>query len=616
MDFHRPREYDPSLLLLHSQRLTTRNSLGFDYEAELSDLDTSHDSIPLETYMDLQARYQRLCTDFETYKTQMETQRQMERTSKTLILNTIEQYKSQIETLRAKDHLNMQLITTFQSQITSLELQSGLKAVISSTLPSITTLEVISKEAERDYQSLNRQETERNESIKLQEEVNEVKNINEMLRKRVIEEKNRADKAVEAAKKAIEYARKQTEIGPGRKKRPDIGLNEVRNSLKRLKEFVIAVSKKMPIILVKQVKDSLPCSALQSPAVLQDLSSKYIQELFERRRLYNKLQELKGNIRVVCRVRPCVSSASCLSIRDNILSIFPENRLGTPRKDWEFDSVLSETSSQEDTFECIKPFIQSSVDGYNVCIFAYGQTGAGKTYTMEGTSAQPGVNYRTAVELFRLIEERKPAWRYEVEGGMVEIYNDKVRDLLGNGTGLRVRHGDAGVQVPTATYVRVNDPTEVTLLLDSGATQRAIGQTNLNQHSSRSHLVFTLKITGECQGVTISSQLHLIDLAGSERLDKSGSEGERLKEATFINKSLFALGDVLTARRNKERHVPYRNSTLTHLLQDSLSGDSKVLMILQVSPEQSSYEETLCSLQFGVKARATELGVARKRIST
>jgi len=634
MDFHRPREYDPTLIQLHAERLNFRRSLGLDYCEELESLDDSHDTVPLETYVELQAKHQRLSEQHAAYKLQQDSARQMERTARTLVLSSLEQYKAQLETLRAKDHLNMQLIASLQRQIEDLERKTGLKAAVEGALPSVNALELISKEVESDFRLLEVRETLQSAEIRAKEEAAEAKLLAEKLMKRLIEEKQRADKAVQAAKRAIEYAKQQTnravdpsteplsaqmpskpaKIAPSASKKA-LNCASIRESLTNLRHFVSAISQKMPILLVKQVKDALTSNSLFSSTLLQDLSSKYLQELFERRRLFNILQELKGNIRVLCRVRPSTSPQTCISSREDCVLVMTDQRTGT-MKEWEFDKVLGPASTQEEVFACVEPLLQSAVDGYNVCIFAYGQTGSGKTYTMEGPSDKPGVNYRAAKELFSLMESRKPAWKYQISGSMLEIYNDKVKDLLGSGTKLRVRHGEAGVDVPEATLVTVNDATEVTLLLNSGSTQRAIGQTNMNQHSSRSHLLLNLTIKGECEGVQTCSHLHLIDLAGSERLDKSGSEGDRLREATHINKSLFALGDVLTAKRLKQPHVPYRNSTLTHLLQDSLSGDSKVVMVLQVSPELEAWEETGCSLQFGVKARNTELGAARRRTST
>ena len=577
----------------------------------------------------------KLSEEYYDYRVRQESARQVERTSRTLVLSTIEQYKTQLEALRAKDHLNVQLISSLHNQLQSLEQQTGVKAPVPelcATPPA--KLFQISTEIENDYQLLELREKLRIAELKASDENTEAKAMMDKLMKRLVEEKQRADKAVQAAKRALDYVREKVKNGhpgpeapigatpppPNRTQPRDGEINvkfkALKESLNGLKQFIEAVAQKMPILLVKTVKDGLIRSPIFNHSLIQDLSSKYLQELFERRRLFNQLQEIQGNIRVICRVRPLQGGQTCISVRDECVLTINDVKLGLSR-DWEFDKVLGMQATQENVFDSVQPLIQSVIDGYNVCIFAYGQTGAGKTFTMEGPSSNPGINARTSSHLFSLIDSRRPSWQYTVHCSVLEVYNDRVRDLLapGNSAFLKVKRGEGGLtHVPEAEVVRVADSTEMMLLLDSAATQRAIGQTNVNLHSSRSHLILTMYVKGRCEGVETNSKLHLIDLAGSERVGKSGSEGDRLKEAQHINKSLFALGDVLTARRTKQSHVPFRNSTLTFFLQDSLSGDSKTLMILQVNPDASFYDESNCSLQFASKARSTELGPAKRKI--
>lgn len=199
----------------------------------------------------------------------------------------------------------------------------------------------------------------------------------------------------------------------------------------------------------------------------------------------------------------------------------------------------------------------------------------------------------------------------------MEIYNENIRDLLNEGTEklkMRTENGKNGVKGLNVVVVRTTD--EVISYMKYGLSIRSTGTTNLNKHSSRSHLIMTLyqKAINTSFNTEINSKIHLIDLAGSERLKKSKSEGQTMKEAQNINLSLFALGDVISARHQKLKHVPFRNSVLTHLLQDSLSGDAKTLMILNISPELEHVDETVCSLNFGSKARATEIGFAHKNL--
>jgi len=212
---------------------------------------------------------------------------------------------------------------------------------------------------------------------------------------------------------------------------------------------------------------------------------------------------------------------------------------------------------------------------------------------------------------------------------IMEIYNEEIRDLLvadregedGDGQGqaprkkLGVRRDPAtgSCFVPDLTKRPVSTPREVRDLLARGGANRAVGGTACNERSSRSHLLVQLHANLVTpQGKRLSGQMTLVDLAGSERLAKSLAVGDRAKEATFINKSLSALGDVISARATKSAHVPYRNSMLTHLLQDSLGGDSKTLMLLQVNPSFDSFEETNCSLNFGARVNAVEMQVAKR----
>ncbi|CAN1199497.1 Kinesin-like protein KIN-14S [Linum perenne] len=251
-----------------------------------------------------------------------------------------------------------------------------------------------------------------------------------------------------------------------------------------------------------------------------------------------------------------------------------------------------------------KPIVTSVLDGYNVCIFAYGQTGTGKTFTMEGTPENRGVNYRTLEELFRISEERKGYMKYELYVSMLEVYNEKLRDLLVENSKeqskrLDIKQAADGTQeVPGLIESHVSSTEEVWKLLQSG--------------NCCSLLRVTVKGESLIDGQKTRSHLWLVDLAGSERVGKIEVEGERLKESQFINKSLSALGDT--------SHIPFRNSKLTHMLQSSLGeeshtivrGDCKTLMFVQISPSSSDLGETLCSLNFATRVRGIENGPARK----
>uniref|UniRef100_A0A0E0LCJ8 Kinesin motor domain-containing protein n=1 Tax=Oryza punctata TaxID=4537 RepID=A0A0E0LCJ8_ORYPU len=337
------------------------------------------------------------------------------------------------------------------------------------------------------------------------------------------------------------------------------------------------------------------CDLRQSLKVLTNDAENYHATLEENRKLFNEVQELKGNIRVHCRIRPFLpgedqTSTTIEYVGDNgeLILANPAKRGNEGNKLFKFNKVLGPSASQDEVFKEIQPLIRSVLDGYNVCIFAYGQTGSGKTYTMTGpenaTEKDWGVNYRALNDLFHISRSR--------------------RDTVIQPNGLAV---------PDATMHPVHSSSDVIELMRTGFENRSVGATALNERSSRSHSVVTMHIQGVDlkTGVTLRGALHLVDLAGSERVDRSAATGDRLKEAQHINKSLSALGDVIFSLSQKNAHVPYRNSKLTQVLQNSLGGHAKTLMIVQVNPDASSYAETLSTLKFAERVSGVELGAAK-----
>ena len=370
------------------------------------------------------------------------------------------------------------------------------------------------------------------------------------------------------------------------------------------------------------------------------VEKKLVEEMVKRRALHNRVMELQGNIRVYCRSRP-VSQIETKAGQENasVVVHFPEKDDGAVlvrarleskevRSAYEFDAGFNFASSQAQVFEKVHPFVISAMDGYNCCIFAYGQTGSGKTYTMEGPSADRGVNVRALESMFVEAEDREKrlGMKYTFTVTMCEIYQEDVYDLLpskkntaGHRTKIQLRQGpgkNGGVYAEGLNSVNVSTPEDVESLVKRGHQNRSVGAHNFNEHSSRSHLVITVQIMREVvkdgKNLVRTCSLNLIDLAGSERISKTDATGERLKEAQSINKSLSALGDVIGALGGNSKHVPYRNSKLTWLLSSSLSGNSKVLMFVCVSPTLMCTSETLCSLNFAQRCRSTELGKAAK----
>ncbi|KAI9086913.1 hypothetical protein K1719_031074 [Acacia pycnantha] len=362
----------------------------------------------------------------------------------------------------------------------------------------------------------------------------------------------------------------------------------------------------------------------------EDLKTKYLDGAGKQKELYNKVLELKGNIRVFCRCRPLnaeeMTSGARMAIdfesaKDGELTVLSN---GASRRTFKFDAVFGPQADQADIFEDTAPFATSVLDGYNVCIFAYGQTGTGKTFTMEGTEKARGVNFRTLEKMFDIIKERQKLYRYDVSVSVLEVYNEQIRDLLvsGNQLGIAARRleirqaGEGMHHVPGLVEAHVNNMTEVWEVLQTGSNARAVSSTNANEHSSRSHCIHCVMVKGEnlLNGECTRSKLWLVDLAGSERVAKTEVQGDRLKETQNINRSLSALGDVISALATKCSHVPFRNSKLTHLLQDSLGGDSKALMFVQISPNENDLSETICSLNFASRVRGIELGPAKRQL--
>ncbi|KAA3476078.1 kinesin-4-like isoform X3 [Gossypium australe] len=347
----------------------------------------------------------------------------------------------------------------------------------------------------------------------------------------------------------------------------------------------------------------------------------YQRVLEENRKLYNQVQDLKGSIRVYCRVRPSLSgqsnNLSCVEhIDDTTITVLTPSKTGKEgRKSFTFNKIFSPSVTQAEVFSDTQPLIRSVLDGYNVCIFAYGQTGSGKTYTMSGptelTEEGLGVNYRALGDLFELSNQRKETISYEISVQMLEIYNEQVRDLLAAD---EIRNSSQnGINVPEAHLVRVSSTSDVINLMNLGQKNRTVFSTAMNDRSSRSHSCLTVHVQGKdlTSGNIIHGCMHLVDLAGSERVDKSEVTGDRLKEAQHINKSLSALGDVIAALASKGSHVPYRNSKLTQLLQDSLGGQAKTLMFVHIAPEYEASGETISTLKFAERVATVELGAAK-----
>lgn len=272
--------------------------------------------------------------------------------------------------------------------------------------------------------------------------------------------------------------------------------------------------------------------------------------------------------------------------------------------------------------EVVRPLVTSVLEGFNCCVFAYGQTGTGKTFTMEGVRTKQSENMGTEKKELEGIIPRafEQIWsninrlenmNFLVAVSYLEIYMEELRDLLKpNSTKtLELReHEQFGVYVPNLHSVLCKNVDEMLNVMAHGNKNRTIGRTNMNEHSSRSHAIFMIKIEMcdlDTNKVKVG-KLNLIDLAGSERQSKTGATAERLKEASKINRALSSLGNVISALAENSPHIPYRDSKLTRLLQDSLGGNSKTIMIANIGPSSYNYNETLTTLRYANRAKTIQ----------
>ena len=380
------------------------------------------------------------------------------------------------------------------------------------------------------------------------------------------------------------------------------------------------------------------CGAAEAAArVRAQGAAELLDAVVERRRLGVRLAELRGAIRVVARVRPCLPGGAgggedegppivtAVTARGVVLvggGFAAESEKagagGTPRaleaKSFEMDGALGPTANGEEVFDDVAPLVDAAIAGAHACVFAYGQTGSGKTHTMDEVVSR-AIKRATQTAPVRI--------------AIVQVYNEAVMDLLSSPAATGGVEGGAaagsvdcsgGSAFPGASIipsaVRSTPGVDATVftaatyaaanaIVRRGAAARSVSATASNERSSRSHLLIFVDIEG-------GGRLVLVDLAGSERVRKSGAEGARLKEAQAINKSLSALGDVFAALAASAPHIPFRNSTLTHLLADSLGREGgKALMLVCVGPGAASRGETLCALTFASRVRRVELGRTR-----
>ncbi|KAJ7527812.1 hypothetical protein O6H91_16G072400 [Diphasiastrum complanatum] len=366
----------------------------------------------------------------------------------------------------------------------------------------------------------------------------------------------------------------------------------------------------------------------------------------------NKYLDLKGNIRVFCRVRPLLQNEQRARLGPKVTPETDEVKVETSGKlrSYKFDRVFLPVCLQDEIFAEVEPIIRSALDGYNVCIFAYGQTGTGKTFTMvviipkisvlifvamlsaafekgkferkvdclqEGTKGSPGIVPRTLQHLFYEVSLDKSI-DYTFTISMLEVYKGYLQDLLvpnhnrmtdAQTKRLTIQMRSTGIEVENLTEVEITNVNQACRLYWKGSHARSTSWTTANETSSRSHCLFRITISScyKRAGVKCLSKLWLIDLGGSERFFKTHANGQTLEEGKALNVSLSALGDVISALQKRQPHIPYRNSKLTQILRDCMGKNSKALMLVHVSPKEDDLGETLCSLGFASRARGIHL---------
>ncbi|XP_028414826.1 kinesin-like protein KIF25 [Dendronephthya gigantea] len=459
--------------------------------------------------------------------------------------------------------------------------------------------------------------------------------------------------------------------------------------------------------------DDVQAKLLETEMALDEALQRASAEKYRRRTLHNVLVELRGNIRVHCRVRPLIAALDSGGVSkdlgkagtafeqvvnvvdDETVSVRPNKAMSgsIQKKIFEFERVYAQDATQEFVFEDVSPLLTSLLDGYNVCFMAYGQTGSGKTHTMVGGHtlnddiestetdySMEGIIPRAAREIFRLMAEREhQSESYAMEISVCEIYNNDVRDLLSEKSTRTEKkdvyiNSDGSTEIPSLSTRSVRSVEDVMKYVGHGMRERHEDATKVHAHSSRSHLIVQLTLytssnqispPGKGKSVApsppvtprglkrggsydkdprsrskspappnnshpsspsppdtpstsmvVKTKLQLVDLAGSECVGLSGVTGSALRETSFINKSLSALADVLGALAGHRSHIPYRNTKLTHVLQDTIGGDAKLLVMLCVSPVQKFITETMQCLGFGSRARQVARGQVKKRRGT
>ena len=330
----------------------------------------------------------------------------------------------------------------------------------------------------------------------------------------------------------------------------------------------------------------------------------------------------RESVKVAVRLRPMSSTEvsngyeHIVQIDQKEAGVYVKNPAGQT-VNFKFDFAYPDGISQEEVYEdTAAPIVAGVLEGFNGTIFAYGQTGTGKTYTMDGKKGdQRGIMPRAFEHIFEFIEANSDSHQFMITVQYVEIYNDELRDLLAtkkSDTPLKIREDPVhGVQIKGVAIRQVQKLDDLYTLLEFGKKNRKVRKTNMNAESSRSHSILTVCVETLTQvegGQHVrSARLNLVDLAGSERVAKTGAEGEGFKEGVNINYELMILGNCIAALTSKgNSHIPYRDSKLTMLLKDSLGGNARTMMIAALGPASYNFSETMSTLRYAERAKKIE----------
>ncbi len=365
---------------------------------------------------------------------------------------------------------------------------------------------------------------------------------------------------------------------------------------------------------------------------LNELYNEYIQEIKLRRKIHSRYMMLRGNMRIMCRIRPLINSEDNISnkkyfnenvkifndsitfsninsnsnINVNVKDSLPYSHSHTHSqyKKYELDYVFNQYHNQQDIYDEVSILVQNMKTETNICVFAYGQTSTGKTYSIEGPNrTNPGITLRAAKELFKMASEFKHN-KFKISLTIVEVYNENIYNLLEDGTPQMslYENSNGNLNVPDLNPISIGSYEEAVKLCTLARKLRYTNQNLYNERSSRSHCIYTFHLKFIEGDESRKSKLHIIDLAGSERLSKNNLYDDNMrKEAISINLSLNSLSNVLNAICLKQNHIPYRESKLTHFLKESLTENFNILLMLHISPKQNDLGESLSTLEFGVR---------------